>query len=237
MVGPWGKKGYRASSELEAYALGRLWMPPPFLPELIDRHHDKLDKAATDTLAKTDKLKKRVRELWDRVPTFYAVTSASASDDRAVKLLAGGLGMLFGAFHLIGWNFAWGLPVISGPSSNLPEDSTSQLAFTIIWRIMALVTTLCPIFTAFAMLRLSEASGSDLEIEQSISYLLMEVMVFPLTLLYIPARLLLVTLCVAELVRIGEGWDAAIETGVATFRGEWGEAGALRWIRFIPHIQ
>ncbi|KAG2013097.1 hypothetical protein CC2G_010036 [Coprinopsis cinerea AmutBmut pab1-1] len=228
LVGKWGRKGHRNAVEQEGKHLGKLWMPPSYAGELVDQPQDQL--APKWTKEKLDKFHAKVARLRVRVPTFYASTSASVHDDRLFKLMAGGLGMLFGAIHLIGWDASWNLPL----HSSLNLDSSTERTFTILWRVSAMIATVTPLFTILALFRLSEEETETSE--SSIQYMLMEIMVFPLTLLYIPARLLLMVLTIAEIVRIGEEWDTVIQAA-GPLVGEWGEGGVLRWTRFIPHFQ
>ncbi|TFK28952.1 hypothetical protein FA15DRAFT_664594 [Coprinopsis marcescibilis] len=240
MLGEWGKKGHTSAVHEQDRRTGKLWMPPMQLVLLVGNDvnweyggvHGPFGDTKVQWDQRVEKMRKKVRKLRDRIPTFYAMASANVHDDRFIKIFAGGLAVLFGALHVAGWNLSWELPL----ALSLPDSGSSptRTVFTILWRVSALTCVVAPIFASFALLRLSEEH--DGPSEMGIHYMILEMMVFPVTLLYIPARLLLVVLSFAELVRIGEKWHGVMELG-GPLIGEWGEIGPLRWTRLIPHLQ
>ncbi|TFK28954.1 hypothetical protein FA15DRAFT_664596 [Coprinopsis marcescibilis] len=231
------------------------------------RRRQRLDETGEILDYQSDVWESNSRE-WARVPTFYAYVEEKFYRDGKVKWLMGFLVILYGAIHLLGWNFSLGglmLPPVQGlvgdaasssASSQYQSLSTSasrsmlasssevsstsaastpyHLAQLWIWRGSALLITAVPPVAAFATIALSGQGINDLEYERAVSWGILEAAVWPLMVLYFPAKVALVVLAVLQMVeRMRWAIDSA-EAGVAgaVFEG----VNAAWWTKFIPHF-
>ncbi|EAU84224.2 hypothetical protein CC1G_08154 [Coprinopsis cinerea okayama7 len=179
-----------------------------------------------------------------KVPTYYAYTEEQAwnwGDQMKAMWVVGGLCFVFGAVHLVGWNFNLVPERLSEVVSleGVPESTTNLInslahhgpIWRVIWRVSSFLVMFLPLTAAFV-------SSGELFNE---AYCFLEMSVYPVTLLYVPAKIALFVLAVLQL----DARFRYVMEVVPLVNGQCGELGAIFegvnvldawWARFLPHF-